>query len=647
MRISNSKFQTFLKHSRTIPNFRNILVIGYWLLALSSYAQIQNPVKWEFTSVNKGEVTELYFKVKIDSGWHLYSQKDYGAEGPIRTSFQLTASPEYTRVDSVQEGKNLIKHMDNQWGFEIQYYENEAAFTQVITSKTGKPYSVKGSLEFMICNDSQCMPPATEDFEFHVTPSEETSGQSFWLIFITGFLGGLAALLTPCVFPMLPFTVSFFTKRSKTKAKGISNAIIYGISIIIIYVGLGLGITLAFGSDALNAFSTNIWFNLLFFVLLVVFAISFFGYFEITLPSSWINNADKFSERGGLIGIFFMAFTLSLVSFSCTGPLIGTLLVEAAVSGGIKGPFWGMFGFASALALPFGLFAAFPGWLNSLPKSGGWLNSVKVVLGFLELALALKFASNADLVIQAGIITREIFLGIWIIIFVLTAVYLLGWIKFPHDSELKTLSIPRISFAILFFAFSVYLVPGLFGKPLKLISGFPPPDFYSSFDHTTTTNDTVKKEHCPNGLPCFHDYNEALAAAKQQGKPLMIDFTGWACVNCRKMEEQVWNDPEVDKRLRNDVVLVSLYVDDKNALPEAEQTIKKLGDRDFKIKTIGNKWSYFQALRYQTNTQPQYILLDYNEQQLGSPTGYDPDIQKYINWLDEGKKEFEKRKASN
>jgi len=405
----------------------------------------------------------------------------------------------------------------------------------------------------------------------------------------------------------------------------------------------------------LNALSTNVWFNLAFFALLVVFGISFLGAFEIVLPSRFVNKMDAQSDRGGLIGIFFMAFTLSLVSFSCTGPIIGTLLVEAAVNGGIAGPFWGMFGFSTALALPFGLFAAFPGWLNSLPKSGGWLNSVKVVLGFLELALALKFASNADLVVQAGIITREVFLVLWIVIFGLMGVYLLGWIKFSHDGNFSHLSVTRLFFAIITLSFTVYLIPGLWGAPLKLISGFPPPVFYSESPEgvgaksipVLNSNENSKqhtKEHCPNALPCFHDYDEALAYAKKVGKPLMIDFTGWACVNCRKMEEQVWSDPEVDERIRNEVVLVSLYVDDKTELPSDQQTVKKLGDRDFKINSIGNKWSYFQASRYKTNTQPQYVLIDHNEQMLTSETAhYDPDVPKYVNWLDEGINAFKKR----
>jgi thiol:disulfide interchange protein len=701
-----------------------LLKVSLFFLLLTSLvstlgAQIFVPVKWDFKTKKVSDCEyELVFKANIDKTWHLYGQKSYGDEGPIPTSFKFTKNDSYKLVGNVTESK-LIKKFEPVWNFELQFFENQAVFTQKIKLKTDKAIDIKGELEFMVCNESQCLPPTTVEFNFNVvgtstcigdnnsstttttpacncdsnaiyqtlalraqqkTPNdsltnssttsvttpekttteaiisetETTESRSWWGIFIAGFLGGLAALLTPCVFPMIPMTVSFFTKSSKTRAKGISNALIYAASIIGIYVLLGLGVTKIFGPDALNALSTNVWFNLAFFVLLVVFAISFLGAFEIVLPSAFVNKIDAQSDKGGLIGIFFMAFTLALVSFSCTGPIIGTLLVEAAVNGGIQGPFWGMFGFSVALALPFGLFAAFPGWLNSLPKSGGWLNSIKVVLGFLELALALKFASNADLVVQAGIITREIFIALWVVIFGLLGVYLMGWIRLSHDSPLQHLSVTRLFFAIITFSFTVYLIPGLWGAPLKLISGFPPPDFYSESPHGinaqssggNSSSETLEhpKEHCPNDLPCFHDYDKALAYAKKVGKPLMIDFTGWACVNCRKMESQVWTDAEVDKRLRNEVIVVSLYVDDKTKLPESERTTKKLGDLDFKINTIGNKWSYFQAERYKTNSQPQYILIDHNEQMLTPKTaGYNPDIQNYIGWLDAGINEFKKR----
>lgn len=706
-----------------------LLKVSLFFLLLTSLvstlgAQIFVPVKWDFKTKKVSDCEyELVFKANIDKTWHLYGQKSYGDEGPIPTSFKFTKNDSYKLVGNVTESK-LIKKFEPVWNFELQFFENQAVFTQKVKLKTDKAIDIKGELEFMVCNESQCLPPTTVEFNFNVvgtsacvgdnnsstattttpacncdsnaiyqtfalraqqktpndsltssstasvTTAEKTSteavvsepetkeSRSWWGIFIAGFLGGLAALLTPCVFPMIPMTVSFFTKSSKTRAKGISNALIYAASIIGIYVFLGLVITKTFGPDALHALSTNVWFNLAFFVLLVVFAISFLGAFEIVLPSKFVNKIDAQSDKGGLIGIFFMAFTLALVSFSCTGPIIGTLLIEAAVNGGIQGPFWGMFGFSAALALPFGLFAAFPGWLNSLPKSGGWLNSIKVVLGFLELALALKFASNADLVVQAGIITREIFIVLWVVIFGLLGVYLMGWIRLSHDSPLQHLSVTRLFLAIITFSFTVYLIPGLWGAPLKLISGtgFLPPDFYSESPNGFGSNsqrgakvsvDTGKKStktHCPNQLPCFNDYYEALAYAKKVGKPLMIDFTGWACVNCRAMESKVWTDSEVDKRIRNEVVLVSLYVDDKTELPESEHTTKKLGDLDFKINTIGTKWSYFQAERYKTNAQPQYVLIDHNEQMLTKKTAHhDPNIKKHINWLDEGINEFKKR----
>ena len=701
--------------------FRLFLLLISSIIFNNAVAQIEKPVSWKLSSKKISNCEyELQFTGTIKEHWHVYSLTMKGDDGPMPSNIYIDKSNDYEVIGKPTEGKP-IKVMDKVFEMEVLYFENTVTFKQRIKLKANKDITVKGSYEYQTCTEEKCVFDPATPFEFKLkgtpecekggvrlvpvetgnnslstidseavvkafelkalnnaapadvkkdpatmtasSPSHEiedenkTKGRAWWSIFITGFLGGLAALLTPCVFPMIPMTVSFFTKRSKTRAKGITNALIYGTAIIVLYVILGLGVTMAFGPDALNALSTNVWFNLAFFALLVVFAVSFLGAFEIVLPSAFVNKIDAKSDKGGLIGIFFMAATLAVVSFSCTGPIIGTLLVDAAVNGGIKGPFWGMFGFSAALALPFGLFAAFPGWLNSLPKSGGWLNSVKVVLGFLELALALKFASNADLVVQANIITREIFIALWIVIFGLMGIYLMGWIKFSHDSPLHHLSVTRLFFAIFTFTFTIYLIPGLWGAPLKLISGFPPPDFYSespggfggsknalSVEMNANSKTDHKKEHCPNELPCFHDYDEALAYAKKVGKPLMLDFTGWACVNCRKMESQVWPDPEVDKRLRNDVVLVSLYVDDKKELPTDQQVVKKLGDREFTIKTIGNKWSYMQANVYQTNSQPQYILIDHNEKMLTSATAhYDPDIKKYIDWLDEGIIEFKKR----
>ena len=456
---------------------------------------------------------------------------------------------------------------------------------------------------------------------------------------------------------MIPMTVSFFTKQSKTRSKGIANAITYGLFIIGIYTLLGFLVTIIFGADALNALSTNVIFNLAFFVILVVFGISFLGAFEITLPSSFVNKVDEKSDKGGLIGIFFMAFTLSLVSFSCTGPIIGTLLVEAAVNGGVAGPLVGMGGFSLALALPFGLFAAFPGWLNTLPKSGGWLNSVKVVLGFLEIGLAFKFLSNADLVVQGGYIQRELFIAIWIAVSAMITLYLLGFITMPHDSPMDRLSVPRSLLSLTFLMFTIYLIPGLWGAPLKVISGFPPPMFYSespngvgggggSMAHANSGTDHNIPEgadpsHCPHNLNCFHDYDLGMEYAKKVNKPVMLDFTGWACVNCRKMEETVWSDQRVLEILNEDVVLISLYVDEKTKLPESEQYVSENTGK--KIKTIGNKWADFQIEHFQSNSQPQYVIINHEEiKALNGTTAYDPDIEKYIQWLEEGVKAFEK-----
>lgn len=627
--------------------------------------EIFDPVKWNFSKkeLGKGEY-ELSFTATIDDGWHMYSMNLPEEMAFTQTTFQFEPAASF-ELDGELVEPTPISVYDSIISSNLSYFEHQVVFTQKVRLLSS-PSSIKGQLEFTVCNDEGlCLPPELVDFEFEIDGEITKAGASglsggldkSWIgIFIAGFLGGLLALLTPCVFPMIPLTVSFFTKQSKTRAKGITNALIYGAFIVFIYVVLGFAVTVTFGADALNALSTNVWFNLFFFLLLVVFAVSFLGAFEITLPSSWVNRADQQSDKGGIIGIFFMAFTLSLVSFSCTGPIIGTLLVQVAVSGGVMGPIMGMTGFSLALALPFGLFAAFPGWLNTMPKSGGWLNSVKVVLGLLELALALKFLSNADLVVQAGLLSRELFLAIWIGIFGTLALYLFGFIKFPHDSPLTSISIPRYFFGLFVLIFTIYLIPGLWGAPLKIISGFPPPNFYSESPNGFGGNGAVSSavtlsadgnvvgepEHCPHGLPCFHDYEEGLAYAKEVGKPIMLDFTGWACVNCRKMEEQVWSDPRVLKRLREDYVLISLYVDEKTELPEEEQIEVKIGEKTKKLRTVGNRWSYMQAERFKTNSQPYYVVLDHNEKQLGEPAAYDLDIDNYVNWLDAGKAAFGK-----
>ncbi len=480
--------------------------------------------------------------------------------------------------------------------------------------------------------------------------------KSLWSIFIAGLIGGFAALLMPCIFPMLPLTVSYFTKQSGTRASGISKALLYGLFIIVIYVALGMIITIAFGSDALNALSTNGIFNFLFFLLLVVFAASFFGAFEITLPSSFVNKMDAKSDKGGLIGLFFMAFSLSLVSFSCTGPIIGTLLVEAASKGERLGPAIGMLGFSIALAIPFGLFAMFPSMLKSLPKSGGWLNSVKVVLGFLELALALKFLSNVDLAYHWNWLDREVFLSLWIAIFGLMGLYLIGKIKFSHDSDLKFLSVPRTILAIVVFSFVVYMVPGLWGAPLKSISAFLPPSATQDFDLSTGVTSTaahsdgkVKKyaeifheRGTPKGFDPYYDYDQALETAKELNKPVLIDFTGWNCVNCRKMEANVWTDPAVAKLLKEEFVMAELFVDDKTELPANEQSVSKYSGK--KIKTIGNKNSDFQASTFNSNSQPLYVIVDASGKVLVPQTGANYNIEKYKAFLQSGIEAFKAKK---
>lgn len=486
--------------------------------------------------------------------------------------------------------------------------------------------------------------------------SAEGGKKSLWSIFIAGLVGGFAALLMPCIFPMLPLTVSFFTKQSGSRASGISKALLYGLFIIVIYVALGMIITIAFGSDALNALSTNGMFNFIFFLLLVVFAASFFGAFEITLPSSFVNKMDAKSDKGGLVGLFFMAFSLSLVSFSCTGPIIGTLLVEAASKGERLGPAIGMLGFSIALAIPFGLFAMFPSMLKSLPKSGGWLNSVKVVLGFLELALALKFLSNVDLAYHWNWLDREVFLSLWIAVFGLMGLYLIGKIKFSHDSDLKFLSVPRTILAIVVFSFVVYMIPGLWGAPLKSISAFLPPSATQDFDLSTGvgsgtaahTDGKVKKyaeifheRGTPKGFDPYYDYDQALATAKELNKPVLIDFTGWNCVNCRKMEANVWTDPAVAKLLKEEFIMAELFVDDKTELPVNEQIVSAYSNK--KIKTIGNKNSDFQASAFNSNSQPLYVIVDPNGQVLVPQSGANYNVEEYKAFLQSGVDAFKKK----
>jgi len=629
------------------------------LVTLVSYGQIQDPVKWNFElgAVLENEV-DLILTATIEEGWHMYSQ-DAG-EGPVSTNFTFFENTAIQYIGNVNEGIPQEEYDPN---FEsvLRYFETKAVFTQRIKLLSNESSIVKGEFEFMVCNSAMCLPPEWVDVEVALpaaqlndsssSSSSSSPDEGVWSIFIIAFLSGFIALLTPCVFPMIPMTVSFFTKQSKNKASGIKNALIYGLSIIGIYVVLGVFVSAVFGADALNNMATNVYFNIAFFVLLIVFAASFLGAFELTMPNSWINKADSASDRGGLLGIFFMAFTLALVSFSCTGPIVGTLLVEAASGGSYIGPIIGMFGFSLAIALPFAFFAAFPGWLNSLPKSGGWLNSVKVVLGFLELALAFKFLSNADLVLDLHILERETFISIWIVIFGLLTMYLLGKLKLSHDSELKYLSVGRLFMATVTGAFTIYMIPGLWGAPLKLISAFPPPQEYSEspygVGYTLGGEEMVKEDgqHLgPQGIMAFHDYDEGIAYAKSVNKPVLLDFTGKACVNCRKMEQGVWSDTQIKNILKNEVVLISLYVDDRKKLPIEEQYETTLAGKTKKVRTIGDKWMVLQANTYQTNSQPYYVMLDRKAQPLLENANYQDygSVPVFKDWLNRGLLAFTK-----
>ena len=674
------------------------------ILYTTSQAQILDPVKWSFSStkVNDKEA-DLLITAKIEPGWHVYSQF-IEEGGPVPTSFKFKSSPDFSVSGKISETPKAVSAFDKNFDMQIAWHQDQVVFKQRI--KLNKPKTtVNGTLEFMVCDDERCLPPAEVEFSIPVdlgsaatvaqpagkqvtapvTPAQvgiDTStslpapviatdsaatqldtaslspksmaasgseDESLWGIFIAGFIGGLAAFFMPCIYPMIPLTVSFFTKKAGSRAKGIQSAILYGLFIVVIYVALGLLITVIFGASALNEAASSATFNLLFFLMLIIFGFSFLGAFEITLPSSLVNKMDEKSDRGGFIGLFFMAFTLALVSFSCTGPIIGTLLVEAVSKGSYLGPATGMLGFSAALAIPFTLFAIFPSWLKEMPKSGGWLNTVKVSLGFLELALAFKFLSNVDLAYHWGVFDRDIFLVIWIIIFAVWGFYLLGKIRLSHDSEIAFLSLPRLFFSMLVLGFTLYMVPGLWGAPLKAISAWLPPQPTQDFDLYTNQASpagakpaTAKKYanlfHAPHNLDAFYDYEEGLAYAKQVNKPVLIDFTGWSCVNCRKMEASVWSDKEVLRLLKEDYVLISLYVDDKTELAEAEKYTSAFSNK--KIKSVGNKWSDFQASKFGTNSQPYYVIVDQNGQSLVPPQAFNLDINNYIEFLNSGKQAF-------
>ena len=666
-------------------------IIGLLLVTLSLQAQILDPVsfKTEFNKVSD-DVAEIVFTAKIDPGWHIYST-DLGDGGPISASFNIDKITGAHVDGKLLPVGNEQAVYDKLFGMDVRYFEKEAKFVQRIRLEGGT-YRIEGYLEYAACNDQNCLPPSEESFMFTGTADiaaaegeatedeaedeekEESSaeneeitespvadsqsptigGQSSWwqpviselrafgesagtvdrswiYIFFTGFIGGLLALFTPCVWPIIPMTVSFFLKRSKDKKKGIADAMTYGLAIVVIYVALGLLVTLLFGASALNALSTNAIFNIFFFLMLVVFAISFFGAFEITLPSSWSNAVDSKAEKTtGLLSIFLMAFTLALVSFSCTGPIIGFLLVEVSTSGSIVAPAIGMLGFAIALALPFTLFALFPAWLKQMPKSGGWMNVIKVSLGFIELAFALKFLSVADLAYGWRILDRETFLALWIVLFALLGVYLLGKIKFPHDDDDTHVSVPRFFLALASLAFAVYMVPGLWGAPLKAVSAFAPPLYTQDFN---LYKNEVRAQ--------FDDYDLGMEYAKRVGKPVMLDFTGYGCVNCRKMELAVWTDPTVGGLMNDDYVLITLYVDNKTKLSEPIKVVENGKERT--LRTLGDKWSYLQRVKFGANAQPFYVLIDNEGKPLNKSYAYDEDVAKYVDFLQTGLRNYQNK----
>lgn len=656
------------------------------MFTLAAAAQMQDPVHFK-VSQKKVSPTELevIFTGRIDNGWHVYST-GLPADGPISASLHTEKAEGVKAVGKLSHRGKEISQYDKMFGMTLRYFEHSVTFVQKYKI-TGKTYNVKGYLEYGACNDENCIPPTQVDFSFkgegpadapEAEETEETEAadtvaaapvaagdslqadtaavntqgdlwkpvikelQNFnggdagasrsWIyIFLMGLVGGFVALFTPCVWPIIPMTVSFFLKRTKDKKKGIRDAITYGVSIIVIYLALGLAITAIFGASSLNALATNAVFNIFFCLLLIVFALSFFGWFELTLPSSWTNKVDnKASSTSGLLSIFLMAFTLTLVSFSCTGPIIGFLLVEVSTSGSIAGPAIGMLGFAIALALPFTLFALFPTWLKQAPKSGSWMNTIKIVLGFIELAFALKFFSVADLAYGWGLLDREVFLALWIIIFGMLGLYLIGKLKFPSDQgNTDAMPVPCIVLGMISLAFTVYLIPGLWGAPCKAVSAFAPP--INTQDFNLYHNEVEPK---------FKDYEQGMAAAAAEGKPVVVDFTGFGCVNCRKMEAAVWTDPQVADKLNNDFILISLYVDDKQPLDKPIEVVEN--GRKRTLRTVGDKWSYLQRSKFGANAQPFYVILDNKGMPLAGSYSYDENISHYTDFLNKGLSNYKK-----
>ncbi len=679
------------------------VIILFLFYGSAASAQILDPVEWDFSKekISENEY-ELQLTASMDPGWYIYGT-ELEPGGPIPTAIIFDDKEGYELVGSLRYPEAEVK-FDPNFNMDIPMYGGSVTFVQQVRVLSASAVTVTGELEYMSCDDQRCLPPDFMTFAFDLEGSEgalavdadvpvreadeaeeaeedsvdlldaqytyddeaivddveprriytpgadEESGLGWTLIL--GFLGGLLALLTPCVFPMIPLTVSFFLRNADNRARAFRDALMYGLTIIFSYVVLGLAISVIFGPATLNALATSPGFNVFFFALLVFFAASFFGAFELTMPASWSNKLDsKADKTGGLIGVFLMGIVFVLVSFSCTGPIVGTLLVEAAIGGSVFAPAVGMLGFSLALAIPFSLFAIFPTALKSLPKSGGWMNSVKVILGFLVLAFSLTFLSIADSVGQWGILDREVFLVLWIAIFLMMGLYLLGKIKFAHDSDLPYLSVPRLLLAIATFAFVFYLVPGLWGAPLRGISSFLPSPITQDFDLTrmttaaaTTADDTIYVGESvyagPHGIMSFTDYEEGMEAAREVGKPVFLDFTGHGCANCRRMEANVWSDPRVMDRLKNDFVKISLFVDDRTRLPEEEQFVSDAMGRERTIRTVGQKWSDFQAEHYGANTQPYYVILDHEENMLAPAYGYNTNIEEYIEFLDKGKGNF-------
>ncbi len=638
-----------------------IAVVG----VLSATAQIINPVTWDSSVKMTGDKSgEVVFSATIDAGWHIYGLTTPEGSGIQPTDVIWDKLEGVELVGELTPSRPAHEEMDVVMNMKLGWWEKDITLVQKF-DVTGDSYTISGNVKFMVCSANTCQPPTKEPFEFtsgtssaesgkasagevNASPAVAVSGSelwapvdfssvevkeneasidglSSWLIFLGGFVGGLLALLTPCVWPMIPLTVSFFLKKSGSRRKSITNAILYGLSIIVIYLILGLAVTMIFGASALNALSTNAVFNIIFFLMLVVFAISFFGAFDIKLPDSWANKMDSKAEKTtGLLSIFFMAFTLTLVSFSCTGPIIGTLLVEAANLGNYTGPAVGMFGFALALAIPFTMFAIFPSWLKEVPKSGGWMNTVKVTLGFIELALSLKFLSVADLAYGWHILDREVFVSLWVVIFALLGLYLLGKIRFAHDDENEGIGVFRFFLALVSLSFSVYLLPGLWGAPLKSVSAFVPPLYTQDFNLYD------------EGMAHYDDFDEGMKAAQAQGKPAFIDFSGYGCVNCRKMETAVLNNTKVKDMLEKDFVFITLMVDDKRPLPEPIYVNEN--GRQVKLETYGDRWSYLQRHKFNANSQPYYAVLNENGELASGPYFYDEDVEKFIEFLNAGNK---------